>query len=159
VIEVANPELKLFPGMTANVTISTEPRGNALKLPNAALRFKPPESLLEGRPGANKAASGNWGTVYVTTPNSKLRAVPVKLGITDGNFTEILEGDIGEGQRVVLGIRTTAATPFAPAAPSMLPSCPVVDRIGCGIDCSGVRFLWTGGNLFRLLSGPQSSVP
>jgi HlyD family secretion protein len=74
VIEVANPELKLFPGMTANVTILTEVSGNALKLPNAALRFKPPESLLEGRPAGNKAASGNWGMVYVISAKSKLRA-------------------------------------------------------------------------------------
>ena len=75
VIEVANPDLKLFPGMTANVTILAEHSGNALKLPNAALRFKPPESLLEARPVANKASSGNWGMVCVTAPNSKLRAV------------------------------------------------------------------------------------
>jgi len=43
VIEVSNPDLKLKPGMTANVTIITARRENVLKIPNAALRFRPPE--------------------------------------------------------------------------------------------------------------------
>jgi HlyD family secretion protein len=46
VIEVANPDLKLFPGMTANVRLVTERLENATKIPSAALRFRPPEDLL-----------------------------------------------------------------------------------------------------------------
>jgi HlyD family secretion protein len=42
IIEFANPELKLFPGMTAYVTIPVDTVQNALKLPNTALRYKPP---------------------------------------------------------------------------------------------------------------------
>ncbi len=88
VIEVANPELKLFPGMTANVTIFTHHSGNVLKLPNAALRFKPAEALLAA-PAKPVKTPGNRALVYVAAPDSKLRAVPVKLGITDGTFTEM----------------------------------------------------------------------
>jgi HlyD family secretion protein len=51
VIDVSNPELKLKPGMTANVTIRIEKRDDVLRVPNAALRFRPPEA--EGRAGAS----------------------------------------------------------------------------------------------------------
>src|SRR5439155_24565161 len=43
VVEVSNPELRLKPGMTATLSITTAKRAGALKIPNAALRFKPPE--------------------------------------------------------------------------------------------------------------------
>src|SRR5262249_52605491 len=43
VVEVNNPDLKLKPGMTANISITTGKRTGVLKIPNAALRFKPPE--------------------------------------------------------------------------------------------------------------------
>jgi HlyD family secretion protein len=118
VIQVGNPDLKLFPGMTANVTILTQRAENALKVPNAALRFRPPDSLIEGSAPARKPPAGNWGVVYISVANSKVRPIPVKLGITDGNFTEVAEGDLQEGQQVIVGISTTASTP-APAAPSM----------------------------------------
>jgi HlyD family secretion protein len=118
VITVANPELKLFPGMTANVTILTQRSENVLKLPNAALRFRPPESLIEGATSVRRPLAGNWGSVYISAPNSKVRPVPVKLGITDGNFTEMEEGNLKEGQQVIVAINTRAAPP-APAATSM----------------------------------------
>jgi HlyD family secretion protein len=47
IIEFANPELKLFPGMTAYVTIPVDTVKNAMKLPNTALRYKPPMSAEE----------------------------------------------------------------------------------------------------------------
>ena len=119
VIEVANPELKLFPGMTANVTILTQRSENVLKLPNAALRFRPPESLIEGSSAVSRPRAGNWGVVYVSAPNSRVRPIPVKLGITDGNFTELEEGSLQEGQQVIVAISTAAATRSAPAAPSI----------------------------------------
>jgi HlyD family secretion protein len=120
VVQVANPDLKLFPGMTANVTILTDRIENALKLPNAALRFKPPEALLAaGRDAttANKPHGGNWAVAYVAEKNSTLRAVPVKIGITDGNFTEIQQGDLQEGQQVSTGVSTPGASPSRPATP------------------------------------------
>jgi HlyD family secretion protein len=118
VIEVANPELKLFPGMTANVTILTQRSENVLRLPNAALRFRPPESLIEGSSSVSKPSAGNWGVVYISAANSKVRPIPVKLGITDGNVTEMQEGGLQEGQQVIVGISTTTAAPAA-TVPSM----------------------------------------
>ncbi len=102
VIAVANPDLKLFPGMTANATILVEHKDNILKVPNAALRLKPSASLMET--SVVPPATPNGALVYVPAPESKLRAVLVKTGITDGNFTEITEGDLHEGQQVVVGI-------------------------------------------------------
>jgi HlyD family secretion protein len=122
VIEVPNPELKLFPGMTANVTVLTQRSENILKLPNAALRFRPPESLIEGSSSVGKPPAGNWGVVYIAAANSppgnlKVRPVPVKLGISDGNFTEMAEGELKEGQQVIVGMSTPAAAPAAAAPP------------------------------------------
>ncbi len=102
VIAVANPDLKLFPGMTANASILVEHKDNVLKVPNAALRLKPPASLMET--SIVQPATPNGALVYVPVPESKLGAVLVKTGITDGNFTEITDGGLHEGQQVVVGI-------------------------------------------------------
>jgi HlyD family secretion protein len=123
VIEVANPDLKLFPGMTANVTILTQRIENVLRLPNAALRLRPPEASIERPASVGQALVDNSGVVYVSSPgsgqNSKVRAVPVKLGITDGNSTEMTEGDLREGQQVIVGMTTPTATLAPTAAPPM----------------------------------------
>jgi HlyD family secretion protein len=72
VIEVANPDLKLRPGMTANASLITAERSDVLKIPNAALRFRPPESVLkETKPAATGAAQaakpgGTNGTQVAT---------------------------------------------------------------------------------------------
>jgi HlyD family secretion protein len=120
VIEVGNPDLKLFPGMTANVTILTQRAENVLRVPNAALRFRPPESLIEAASPVTRAQVGNAGVVYIAASNGKVRAIPVKLGITDGNFTEVEDGGLSANQQVIDGISTTApASAPASAAPSV----------------------------------------
>jgi HlyD family secretion protein len=85
VISAANPDQALLPGMTANVRVVTDRRDNVLKVPNAALRFKPAAGRLWVRGGDGKPA-----------------AVSVKTGLSDGNSTEILEG-LKEGDEVILG--------------------------------------------------------
>ena len=122
VIEVANPDLKLLPGMTANVTVLTKQRENVLKVPNAALRFKPSQTVLEKSPVTiSRPPASNWAVMYVPSDKSKARAVPVKIGITDGNFTEIQPGDLQEGQQVIVGDSTPktsqAPTSKSPPAP------------------------------------------
>lgn len=92
IIEVENKELRLKPGMTANVTIPIVKKANVLKIPTSALRFKP-----------NLKGKGGQG-VWVLTGKGELKEVPVKIGIRDGTFAELLEGDIKEGQEVVVGI-------------------------------------------------------
>lgn len=105
VIEVSNADLKLFPGMTANVTVSAGKASNVLKLPKAALRFR-------ARPA--NAANNAPQTVNVLGPDNQLRQVPVKTGLSDSNFVEVLSGGLKEGDQVVTGMagrpgRSTAA--------------------------------------------------
>jgi HlyD family secretion protein len=117
VIEVANRDLKLLPGMTANVNILCDRRDNALKLPNAALRFKPPESATVKATTSGKPEGGTWRLVYIQDQNSKAQPVRIRLGISDGNFTEVQQGELLEGQQVIVG-----SVSKAPAAPSAPPS-------------------------------------
>ncbi|HEY7305237.1 MAG TPA: efflux RND transporter periplasmic adaptor subunit [Bryobacteraceae bacterium] len=106
VIEADNPDLKLFPGMTANVSILTARRDDALKVPNAALRFKPAESLIAGDSQALKPAGNNWRVVYVPGKDSKAHPVRVKTGISDGTYTELEQADMREGNQVIVGAKS-----------------------------------------------------
>jgi HlyD family secretion protein len=116
VIGVKNSDLKLKPGMTANVSIIVAERTNVLRVANAALRFRPPESMTNALPKAATAgssppgsasSSGQHGkgehrparTVYVLK-NGKPEPVQVKTGITDGINTEITDG-LSESNNVV----------------------------------------------------------
>jgi HlyD family secretion protein len=114
VVEVSNPDLKLFPGMTANVRIVTDRKAQALKLPNAALRFRAEASAI----GGGNAVPPGWRIVFMTE-NGKARAVPVKTGISDGNFTTIEEGAVQEGEQVITGNASKGATPAATPSPSL----------------------------------------
>jgi HlyD family secretion protein len=96
VIDVANPDLKLKPGMTANVTVVTRQRNNVLAVPAAALRFRP-----EGEPAANSAWPGRGSRVYKIA-GKELIPVTVQTGISDGVATEIVSGDLHEGDPVAV---------------------------------------------------------
>lgn len=101
VVSVENVGLELRPGMTADVSFLVAERENVLLVPNAALRFVPPEGVLE-RVGTPPAALGPHRIVWLLDPSGGPRPVQVKIGITDGRSTEILEG-LTEGQEVVVG--------------------------------------------------------
>lgn len=187
VIDVKNPDLKLKPGMTANLTMTIAERQDALKIPNAAMRFRPqdmtPEKMRElFRGGAGNHAGGNAGKdsgakdamkdasqnagrgdgreagrnerqgdqthsqpregadggqrrggagrggesgsdgasnrpapsttpiqqgqtriVWVLGPDKKPQPRRVRLGITDGTATEVIEGDLKEGEMIIVG--------------------------------------------------------
>ena len=94
VIKVDNPELKLKPGMTANVSIIISTKKDVLKIPNAALRFRLSE---KGTQTSEKKGPGVWILEKV-----KPMRVPVTSGISDGSFTELLSGDIREGQGLIV---------------------------------------------------------
>lgn len=124
IITVENPDLRLRPGMTANVLITTAHRAGVLRAPNAALRFHPAES--EAAPAAGTSAR----TLYVVEGTQaggrvagRLHSVPVKTGLTDTTYTEILSG-IDEGAVVATGLALTldtkqsATNPFVPRMPS-----------------------------------------
>jgi HlyD family secretion protein len=118
VIATQNPEELLLPGMTANLQVVTSKRDGVLKVPNAALRFRRTtegveEALRVGIPVSEPdervgAEPGTPGAVFVLGPGGKLDLVPLRVGITDGRMTEVVAGDLREGQPVVIG--------FAPAA-------------------------------------------
>lgn len=148
VIDVENPNLKLRPGMTANVTIVYQEVDAKIAVPNAALRFRPPAGALGsssampwasgsargargggGPPsgGASGAGAGsgsgarpaNRKTVYVLK-GDVLSPVRVKTGLTDGTTTEIVEGDLAEGDLVVtdsVGGPASTVKPNSPSSP------------------------------------------
>jgi HlyD family secretion protein len=202
VVAVENPDGRLLPGMTANVRVIVAQQPRALKVPNAALRFRPPgdagdragaaagdgrasaghppsvaearERLVKGltltpeqqarldpllqdshqRMAALRSASvaaeerqqradrireatrakirelltpeqqarydeltagerrgGTPGRVFILGPDGKPTAVPVTLGLSDGSATEILGGDLAEGQEVIVGQTGGGSTP------------------------------------------------
>jgi len=100
VVAVVNPDLKLKPGLTANVRILVDRRADALKIPNAALRFRPPSP--DGEPLAAQEKTRGPSQLWILD-DGRLSGVAVKLGLSDEYFTEVLEGDVKEGQSVVVG--------------------------------------------------------
>ena len=111
VIGVNNADLKLKPGMTANVSIIGAHRENVLKLNNAALRFRPPDATPppvgthggRGKPAEHQTER----TVYVLRGSSPT-PVQITTGISDGIFTEVLDG-LKEGDRVITALTGKAA--------------------------------------------------
>lgn len=134
VIDVDNPEQKLKPGMTANLTVTIDERNNVLKVPNAALRFMPQDTTSQ-RTGA---ANGNWQgrrqqtgaadlsakgngadvqfaratdpvlagqtrMVWVLGQDGTPQRRRIKIGLTDGASTEVVEGNLVEGEMVITG--------------------------------------------------------
>jgi len=110
VVAVPNPDLRLLPGMTANVKILTNTENGVLRIPNVALRFRPPDV----KPDTSVRAAGRrqdaGSTVWVLDQDGKPKAVKVKLGITDGNFTAVESGDLKEGERVITNNLTKVST-------------------------------------------------
>jgi HlyD family secretion protein len=173
IITVDNPDLRLMPGMTATVSVIVRNRQNVVRVPTAALRFRP-EGYEERRPGgtagvgsapgaaggsrgrtgggsaaagggaraargegggrsqassaeaANRggetqADRGRPGLVFVAGPDGQPKATPVRLGISDGRFVEVLDG-LDEGARVITGFEEPGRTrPSVSASPSSNP--------------------------------------
>jgi HlyD family secretion protein len=110
VIQVANPDLKLKPGMTANVSIIISIKKDVMKISNTALRFKPAE---KSKTTAQQKGTGVW---ILEQGNPK--RVPISTGISDGNYTELLSGEIKEGQELIVESLTKTKT-SAPSGPRM----------------------------------------
>ena len=99
VVLVDNEDLKLMPGMTANVSVIVAEAKGTLKIPNAALRFRPAST---GRARLEKG-SGVW-----VARRGKSVRVPVTLGISDGSYTEIVSGNLKEGEAVIVESASSA---------------------------------------------------
>ena len=138
-IDVPNEDLKLKPGMTANVTVQTAADENVLRVPNAALRFRPAGQPAAGsgqradgsqgsgfagpqvRPTSTAGAGGaprafgagggdrNFGRVFVLR-SGEFVPVRVRTGVTDGAMTAVVDGDLKEGDQVVTGMTETGGT-------------------------------------------------
>ena len=128
VIGVINPDLKLKPGMTANVSIVVAHKEDVLQIKNAALRYRPPDATpvetkrtsgsRGGRPGEGRSGGAQEGraerTVYVLPAGaSRPRPVQIKTGISDGIMTEVIEG-LKEGDRVVTSELTSTTSSASP---------------------------------------------
>ena len=117
VLEVDNAELLLRPGMTAIATITTATRADATLVPNTALRFTPPAPPLARRgfsmgpprdfgnapPAPPAAKAGTTQKVWIKNGKTP-QAIEIKVGISDGNFTEVTAGALRPGDRVIVGI-------------------------------------------------------
>jgi len=112
VIAVSNPDLKLFPGMTANARILTTKADDTFKVPNAVLRLHPSAAVLK-QVGLSASPAGKQ-QIYVLQ-NGKLEAVPVTFGISDGQSTAVTSGDLQTGEQVVVRFSTGAVAPTTSA--------------------------------------------
>ncbi len=123
-ISAPNPDLKLKPGLTANVTIYTLERTNVLSVPSKALRFTPTKETI----GPKDKIVDCQGTQKLWIRDGRtFKAIAVQTGITDGVRTEIKSG-IAAGQKVIVNMTTAEETtetstsqdeqnPFAPGPP------------------------------------------
>ncbi len=122
VIGVSNPDLKLKPGMTANVSIIIAHKDNVLQIKNAALRYRPPEAAMAQPPRSTSSPSVQRPTgarerrpertVYVLS-YGRPKPVQIKSGIGDGVVTEVTEG-LKEGEGVVTAELTSPAASSSP---------------------------------------------
>jgi len=141
VINVDNPEQKLKPGMTANLTITIDERNNVLKVPNSALRFTPQDADrqrtgtgagagqgqgrrrqqqgdgAQGGGGENRFAPasapvlpGQIRIVWVLGQNNKPERRRITVGLSDGSSTEVVDGDLNEGDMAITGQQLTGAS-------------------------------------------------
>jgi len=125
VIGVSNPDLKLKPGMTANVSIMIAHRDDVLQIKNAALRYRPADAATTPQQGRTTSSSGgrptagrerkSERTVYVLSGN-RPKPVQIKTGISDGVVTELLEG-LQEADRIITAELTPALSSSPPANP------------------------------------------
>jgi HlyD family secretion protein len=142
VVTFDNPDTKLFPGMTAYVTIPVADASNVLKVPNGALRFTPSlsaqelQSLLQqngiqtnsgkrqrtqqqSADGQQKpAAVGSTAIIWKETADKKLVPVQVQTGITDHTYTEVaqlLHGTLNPGEELVVGSAGGSSSNSKPA--------------------------------------------
>jgi len=141
IVEIDNKELLLKPGMTANVEFLVSRKNDVLRVPNMAARFRPPWEKQDAqevirqasrtggggqgrrRGAASRARSGDgrdgrWAKLYVLK-DLQLTAVEVRLGISDGTYTEVIEGDLKEEEQVVLALSESAKdnSPSGPVNP------------------------------------------
>lgn len=140
IVLVENPDLLLLPGMTANATFLVDEARDVLRVPSAALRFRPavkpgagrvpgatsvgapgsrPAGTVPGATGAGAQATGGHGPgamrggpgVFVLTESGKLHRYPVTPGLSDGTYTGVTADSLREGMQVVISATNGSAGP------------------------------------------------
>jgi HlyD family secretion protein len=101
-VDAENPDLALYPGMTAVVRIVVEEVPDGLRIPNAALRFVPRDPS-GGEDWWVPEREQDWLRVWVPRGPAGVAAVPVLTGASDERFTVLVEGDLQAGDAVVIG--------------------------------------------------------
>ncbi len=137
VISARNPDLKLMPGMTANVIITSETREDCLRIPNGAIRFRPdsvpnfpyPANYQNGKNAKvkrdKKSRAGEdaerFSTVWVYMGEEKVRPERIVIGISDGRYTEMKKGSLKEGDAIIIGVESgkPKSTVTGPGGPRM----------------------------------------
>jgi HlyD family secretion protein len=126
VVAAPNTDLKLMPGMTANLSFTIESRDKVVRVPNAALRFYPDRELVhpddqkvldggtltdqdnavEDKPATAKVAASRDSTLRHVwyEVDGLLRAIEIRVGISDYKNTELISGDLSVGQQLVMGL-------------------------------------------------------
>ena len=109
IVSAPNPDLLLLPGMTAQLRIVVSDTGEVLKIPGQALRFRPAEggSRSARRSQTEAASSKALATVWVVGDDGQPSPIAVKLGATDDNGAELLDGQLAEGQQLIIGVANT----------------------------------------------------
>jgi HlyD family secretion protein len=128
VVAAANPDLKLLPGMTASLSFQIDERQDVLCVPNAALRYYPDTALVRPedreilygdrddevsdlqqthRSAEERAAAlQEEKTRHVWVEDGRfLRAVPIVTGLTDLKYSELISGELKQGDKLVTGIK------------------------------------------------------
>ncbi|HYX28839.1 MAG TPA: efflux RND transporter periplasmic adaptor subunit [Pyrinomonadaceae bacterium] len=163
VIDVDNPDQKLKPGMTANLTITIDERSNVLKVPNAALRFTPADTGTQKASGGNgnsqgrrqqnsngatdasakspngdvqfaratdPVLAGQTRTVWVLGQDGQPQRRRIRIGLTDGAATEVVEGNLVEGEMVITGQTLSSSAAKSNANASSAPGFGGAPRTG-----------------------------
>jgi HlyD family secretion protein len=125
VVETANPEMKLLPGMTANMSFEIEKRRGVIKIPGAAVRYVPDTQLVREQDKKIVEGSDNNSEELTIEPSAeervkairrrrrrhvwvkegdKLRAIEIEFGLSDGRYYELVEGDLAVDQQLVTGV-------------------------------------------------------
>ncbi len=124
VLDVENPEGRLKPGMTANVTFTAAQKTDVVRVPNAALRFRVPPELLallqSADAGVKPRAFNREGSADQRSVWRLIDGVPeqvmVRVGLTDGTVTELVDGDLHEGDLLVTDVSGLAQKTGAPSS-------------------------------------------
>jgi HlyD family secretion protein len=113
ILDVANPDLALRPGMTATAAVKTAQVHDALLVPNAALRFAPStdSSTLAVSGQSAVRRTGNAHQVWILRDGAPA-AIPLTIGMTDGQWTEVKRGDVTAGTPLITGVAD--ANPASP---------------------------------------------